>query len=441
MKTDPRIIRRIAESIPLFTKTKSYSFLNNIYRFLDDQILKLSYKMTSSPFFPCKSTDPLKLNIQYEKALLDWLAQFPNEQRLGFLACALSVAYITEEEFDIFFDCAVEAFSREFSENPVGVKYEPGIPKAEKSNVVVYQISKFGSFDKYTKKFGIEGTRNHDKHPMRGASFDDLFARLIKEFYAALDLGVTPGYGEIASEDLKKDIHALLNKRVLLIEDYSFSGTSICNTIDDIFTLFEYVFKPLKQFMPKGYDLPRFYIILGFATKNASQKIAHRFSGIAQSLGSKYIKPPFIGYSFNELYKATKTIPESIEKLGLLLRSEKINLHKIIRNASIFFLENYFNNYFSETKILDKTGKKPEDFLFGFGNQGWTIITWRNSPNNTLPLLWYPTVNARISTHAIFPRDESRISHVSRNHEIDQISEKLRNEQSTLSTVASFIFS
>jgi hypothetical protein len=85
-----------------------------------------------------------------------------------------------------------------------------------------------------------------------------------------------------------------------------------------------------------------------------------------------------------------------------------VNDHRLrddMRTLCRWFAEEYVRK--GQHKLNVDSVHNPDQTVFGYGGHGWTIVTSRNAPNNSLPILWY-----RDHTKAYrppFERVESRL--------------------------------
>jgi hypothetical protein len=383
---------------------------NRFYKFCEDKISKITYKLKSSPYLPYSgsSGDPLGVNENFARATCQWLAQFPQETRMGFLFLILSVIYITKKEMDTFLDILIEKLSL-----TLDLKNRPI------RNVISSSLSETGIYDDFVKKLGIEGTLDKDKRPWRGP-----LSSYLATMFSYLSAFALEGENNIYYvrdfpyiEDL---IRSSLGPRnagvsVLLIEDYTFSGGTIKSDIERLIKFIEIVFKPYeKEIKNKGYELPKFFILVPLATEEAINKIVK-----ATAPFRDYIDNPISGYKLDNEYRALYDIPYNIQELKNILGD---GLFKYLKHSLEYFHKEYAHKYWEEeTNIKSRVNLREEDCIYGFAKGAWTVVTYRNTPNNSLPPLWYPHNTASDAPiYPLFRRIESRISHKSHSERIEE---------------------
>ncbi|MCC6133021.1 MAG: hypothetical protein IT186_24080 [Acidobacteria bacterium] len=85
--------------------------------------------------------------------------------------------------------------------------------------------------------------------------------------------------------------------------------------------------------------------------------------------------------------------------LKVLLLQELAGVARLDRNAG-HPIESVLQRYYDAAVEDDHTRKGGSDVQFGFGGCGLSVVLSHNTPNNTLPLLWWESAKAR----ALFPR-------------------------------------
>lgn len=399
---------QIVDLIPEI-KSLNISTKDPFCTFLDVKMTKLNFKIKTSPYEPCKIRDPLNLNRGFDKAFCKWLSQFPPDKRLGFLVAGLSVAYITHDEFDTLLDIAIQKLDRSFHqrEGELESSYFPGFLYSRRQ-IVPYPISLTSLFDKFIHRAGVERTKDGDVRPSRGV-FEDLLYDTFKNLSVLSEEGSNFIYCDRYVDEIMRLIRSWLGSHVILLEDNSFSGTTIKSDIERLVKLIKVLFIPFeKDILRQNQQLPDFYLIIPIATNKAVEQIY-------QSLGEPnmkiYLNPPLTGYIFDHTYRAVNDLPTSVKELKNIL-PPKVKVYSKLKDALQFFYDRYFKVYLQETAICQRSNFTPNDWLFGYAKGGWTIVTHSNAPNNALPPIWYPHHESSVSEiKALFPRVESRKSH------------------------------
>lgn len=152
----------------------------------------------------------------------------------------------------------------------------------------------------------------------------------------------------------------------LVLSDVTLSGTSIASEMERLAFLLSSVFR--------NYPIT-LSCISQLATKDASGAIRDR------------------GFSFS----AALIIPDTYA-----LSSPNFQL---LRTAGAIRQVNELCEWFAEThvkttpehfitQLADETNN-PSLLKYGYGARGWTVVTYKNTPNNSLPFFWFrPTSNA-----------------------------------------------
>jgi hypothetical protein len=135
-----------------------------------------------------------------------------------------------------------------------------------------------------------------------------------------------------------------------------------------------------------------------------------------------------------------KTGTEYISAINIPLSCAlKSDSYSIISDASLVEEMETLCRWFGDTHVLptnyrlaqiSKQENNPNIAAFGFGAMGWNIVTYKNTPNNSLPILWFlPPGNA---FRPPFERIDSRIGSpwAGRKNWLDRVEkdEKLRNQ-------------
>lgn len=125
---------------------------------------------------------------------------------------------------------------------------------------------------------------------------------------------------------------------------------------------------------------------------------------------SKIVHPDMITVIL-VIYVGTEQMRSHVQKLWLelegvdgiplrvLLLQELAGTSRLDRDGS-HPIEAVIRRYYDAAVEDDHTRRGGADVQFGFGNCGLSVVLSHNTPNNTLPLLWWDSAKAR----ALFPR-------------------------------------
>lgn len=187
-------------------------------------------------------------------------------------------------------------------------------------------------------------------------------------------------------KDVKNDLISALEKPVWInLVDISLSGTSVCSDLKRL--------KEIASFIPSKTE-PKIITVLLMATEKAEQKlqeidaIYHRAVGIPNSASLAHEKYTLI--SDKKLIDKMKSACDWFSK------------HVVLKTESRFSRQATADPY-------KNVGQ------FGFKEGGWSIVTYKNAPNNSLPILWFSNeqytapferVDSRTNNHSTSTRKE-----------------------------------
>ena len=413
----------IFESIPEFRKL-SISGKSHAYAFIERRVDKLALKIKLSPYEPLEANDKLHLNHNFPNALLQWLEQFPPEHRLGFLAAALSTTYITQAEETLFREIAMQHLQQEIlrEEQYPFVAGKP-LPSHVNDKIRAYPISLFGAYDDLVHRLPIEATRDRDRQPSHN-TLDGFLESVFESLSYLVEYKDSSQfiYRDQSLDTIKQVVLSLVGSHVLLVEDASFSGTRIQKSVSRFLDLLHILFVQFADLLKRNYwELPRVYLVVPIATNKAFERI--------KNFGQRYRRFfPVFGFLFDQETNTTnKVIPATLKELDEIL--PQVELSNKLQGAIDFFHENYGTRYWEETGVITTYKYNLDDLRFGYGGDGWTIVRCKNSPNNSLPILWYPHTKSSTSLNPLFARIDSHQSHANAAVNLGEVIETVKEDK------------
>lgn len=166
-------------------------------------------------------------------------------------------------------------------------------------------------------------------------------------------------------------------KRIILLSDISISGTSLIGDHKDITKLFELILGNERSI--------EVVVFLATATEESIKNLSKNFNQI-------YIDE-IIPNDFSLKYTSCMKLTEA---------SAKVEISELLE----WFAQEVINSNDNYLQKMSRIFKDQDSLSYGFGGEGWLISTDHNTPNNSLPLLWYSSENHPYLPP--FPRVSSR---------------------------------
>ena len=228
-------IANILSSVPEIEQLSS-PLKDRVNEFIGCKLDKLALKISLSPYVPYEITDPLGLNQNFPKALCQWLHQFPDSHRLGFLASSLSTIYLPDQETSLFLEIGVNRLREAIlAETPSPSIMSHTLPSTVKDKIRLLPISSFSDFDSLVHKLQLDGNRDRDRHV--SGTLDEFLSRTYSNLRMLAENDEDFFYHQRHADNIQQVIGSLLNSHIILVEDCSFSGTRISKKVRRILTL------------------------------------------------------------------------------------------------------------------------------------------------------------------------------------------------------------
>jgi hypothetical protein len=404
-------IWEIIKSVPELATLES-DRKNDALNFIAGKLNKLSLKIHSSPFEPLRSGGSFTVNNNFQQAVFNWLSQFKEEHRLGLLISILSLTYITKAEMETLLDVSLEKFHRERELLIRGLEtkhlVDSGLIRQERK-VIQYALSETAISEEIKQTAHFSYLK--DNKPVEGHLINLLDAFFnYSRYLADPNVGNTKEYrDEQWFPALSRILTKLLGSDILIIEDCSFSGTTFKSDLKKLIALIKLAFIPYEKILGSFPPyLPHFYILIPVSTDIAKKEIEDLI--LKEPLVAKYFSRISTGYVFDDSYRFTAhRLAKSVQHLTTIL--PEYNLSDRVNNSLTYFHDNFSHKYWSK-ELLERTKMSPEEMRYGYRGGGWTISTFHNCPNNSLPVFWYPNFPlTETKNEALLKRNEHRSKH------------------------------
>jgi hypothetical protein len=241
-----------------------------------DRLWLLDEKISRSGFQPAQKDDPLQKG--FPVALDRWVRSFAPEAMAGALILGLTVDYFTEEELGHLLSNCAKSFS-ESHPNESAVKNEYDI----------YQLTRATDIHaRFRRSLGVGDIHRSGVQPV--ATIEEAI------FKAATLLGSLAGGGDellnspyYSSAEL---IKTFAGRQIVLIEDWSLSGTTLAKNVERLYKLWSIVFS--QKFVGQlsqayGFGPPRLTLVVMLTTDVALERMEKAFKTLP---GLGLLSPP-----------------------------------------------------------------------------------------------------------------------------------------------------
>jgi hypothetical protein len=380
---------------------------NEFCRIADLQLNRLAFKLRCSPYQPhLNNLSGPNVNLDFWAATKDWLEQFPARYRLGALVALLSTTYITETELDALMNNAAEHLAQFlFERNKQPANWTWPMPPEECEKLLPFPTAAYEAYDRLVRRLRIPGTVSKTGTGTKSTLSDFLYQHF-KELRLWADYGRACPYPDHAEQVLRGLATQLLDKHVLVVDDCSFSGTTLSSDLRRLLDLLRILYSAHRKVLRrKNRWPPTVSVLVAFATQEAVEGI----SKTLRDAGRLADVPVFCG-AVEIRGRLSEDLPDRLDPLRRVLLPVR-DAHEALRDA-IDYYSQHFRAYAQETIIASRHPMAAQ-WKWGFRDGAYAVVTYLNAPNNSVPLLWYPhTSSAKTSPKPLFPRIESRESHL-----------------------------
>jgi len=395
-------ILEIARLLPEFDKLDAIS-QNEFCRIADLQLNRLAFKLRCSPYQPhLNNLSGPNVNLDLWAATKDWLEQLPEQYRLGALVALLSTTYITEPELDALMDNAAEHFAQFlFEQNKQPASWSWPMPPAECQKLLPFPTAAYEAYDRLVRRLRIPGTVNKTAK----STLSDYLYQHFSGLCLWADYGPACPYPDQTAQILGGLATQLLGKHVLVVDDCSFSGTTLSSDLRRLLDLLRILYSAHTTVLAsKNRQPPTVTVLVAFATQEAVARI----SKTLRDAGRLADVQVFCG-AVETRGRLSNELPDRLDPLRQVLLPVR-DAHEALRDA-IDHYSQHFRAYPRETTIASRH-PMADQWKWGFKDGAYAVVTYLNAPNNSVPLLWYPhTSSAKTNPKSLFPRVESRESH------------------------------
>ena len=391
--------------LPEFEKLDTIS-QNDFCRITELQLNRLAFKLRLCPYTQVLDTE-YRPNVtrDFWRATNDWLEQFPKEDRLGALVALLSTTYITDRELDALMDNAAENFAQFLFEH---YRQPPNwtwpLPSSVRSKVRPFPTSAYEAYERAIRRLQIPATVSALGTGTK-STLSDYLSTCFNDLRMWADYGSDCLYADDTARRLRDLAIELLDKHIVVVDDCSFSGTTLSSDLRRLLDLLQILYSEHTTVLKrKNRQPPTVTVLVAFATQEAVERISRTL----RDAGRLADVQVFCG-AVETRGRLSTELPDRLDPLRRVLLPVR-DAYKALRDAIDHYSE-YFRDYARETAIESRHPLAGQ-WKWGFKDGAYAVVTYLNAPNNSVPLLWYPHADSgKSSPRPLFPRSESRLSH------------------------------
>lgn len=290
------------------------------------------------------------LEVPLERRMAIALNTLPTQHRQAAAAMFASTLYITKPMMDDAWQCLWHALQNRMG-HPLNL-----------DDLLILELDGDGLLDDFFRTNRLAGRIPSD-HPFRGAN-------------NLIDVLMQVESGDLYPE-LKQALVAALKKPYwVLLADQSLSGTSVVQELNRL--------RKIQRLSPFGRVsiLP----LIQLATEQATFKLEEK--------GWDYLAAIQVPLNCALNHESFDTVDD-------------LALKQKMKALCAWFAKNHVLP--TNTRLAQKSKKKQDADIaaFGFGKLGWNLVTYKNAPNNALPILWFQSPEQPYQPP--FARVESRL--------------------------------
>lgn len=290
-----------------------------------------------------------------ERRFAQALSRLPTEHHQGALAIFGSTLYLTQK----ILDDGWKHLWREIKELWPGICATNAVP--DLSDLAILELDRDQLRDDFYRANNLEG-RLQDNLPWR--STHDIVDELSR-------------MGSAVGSSTEKFSAFLSRRRWIVLADLSLSGTSLVSE----------VVRLRKVLTGLGQSTAEIIALVQVMTSDAAALLSTN------------------GIAFKNAVMVPGAAALSKKEYSLIVNSDLI---LAMRRLCQWFADEIVMK--CDSRLTQQSGERGrETAVYGFGEAGWSVVTHRNTPNNSLPILWFDSSS---EYRPPFPRNESRVGEI-----------------------------
>lgn len=310
--------------------------------------------------------------IRFIESLVKWLAQFNSieEKKTAYEFISKSLIFISNDQIahliNITFADKIQPILIKKTANFIGI-----------NNFWVRKIVKSTSYGVILRRSLFIGLSDGSKIDQIRRSSRRISNEQVLATYSISDEKIKDMLSELKKSEIKHKFNT-----VFLIDDFTASGTSYFRKVEGEWK--GKIYKFLKSLSVEATNAKLFqaeekldiHVIFYIATSEALEKLR-------ANMGTFKTEHPEFNFDFSI---------DAVQVIGSDIKSEVLKNTAFVDLIKIYYDDSINDSHYKE-------GKHDEPYL-GFNECGLPLVLNHNTPNNSLPILWFPDDKVK----GLFPR-------------------------------------